>query len=149
VPAAHLLVERVQQLLPCRGAGEGRPLEQRAAKAALIAEALGRTIERHAEAVHEIDDPRAPVAHFLDRRLMLQEVAPVDRIVEVLRLVVALLPREAVDAIDAALGADAVRALHGSEAHQVDGDAELGQLHRGREPCQSAAHNQHTLICHR
>ena len=86
--------------------------------------------------------------HFLDRRLVLQEVAAVDGVVEVQPLVVALLPREVVDAVDAALGADAVRALDGREAHQVDVDAQLGQLHRRGQAGQSAADDHHALLCH-
>jgi len=62
---------------------------------------------------------------------MLQEVAAVDSIVEVQILAIALLAGRLVDAIDAALGADAMRALHRREAHQIDGNAQLGQLHRG------------------
>ena len=81
----------------------------------------------------------APIAHFLHRRLMLQKVAAVNRVVEVLPLVVALLPRQIVDAVDAPLGTNAVRALHRHQAHQVDVDAQLGQLHRRRQAGQSAA----------
>ncbi len=51
--------------------------------------------------------------HLLDRRLVLEEVAAVDRVVEVLPLGVAELARQIVDAVDPALGADAVRAAHG------------------------------------
>ena len=91
---------------------------------------------------------RPPLGHFLDRRLMLQKVAAVDGVVEVQPLVVALLAREVVDAVDAALGADAVRALDRHEAHQVDVDAQLGQLHGGRQPGQSAADDHHSLLCH-
>ena len=147
-PAAHLLVQRVEQLLAGGGAGKGGALEERAAEAALIAKAFGRAIEGHAQAIHQVDDPRRPIGHFLDRRLMLQEVAAVDRVVEVLPLVVALLPREIVDAVDAALGADAVRALDGHQAHQVDVDAQLGQLHGGRQAGQSAANHQYPLLRH-
>ena len=89
---------------------------------------------------------RAPVGHFLDRRLMLQKVAAVDGVVEVQPLVVALLAREVVDAVDAALGADAVRALDRRQAHQVDVDAQLGQLHRGRQTGQPAADDHDTLV---
>ena len=148
LPAADLLVERVEQLLAGRGAGEGGALEERAAEAALIAKAFRRAIERHAQAIHQVDDLRPPLGHFLDRRLMLQEVAAVDGVVEVQPLAVALLPRDVVDAVDAALGADAVRALDRRQAHQVDVDAQLGQLHRGRQPGQPAADDHDSLVCH-
>ena len=81
-PAAHLFVEGVEQLLTGGGAGEGRALEERAAEAALIAKALGRAVEGHAEAVHEVDDPRTPIDHLLHRRLMIEKIAAVDRVVE-------------------------------------------------------------------
>ena len=64
VPAAHLLVEGVEQLLAGGGAGERGALEQRAAEAALIAKAFRRAVERDAQAVHQVDDPRAPVGTF-------------------------------------------------------------------------------------
>ncbi len=89
-PAAHLIVEGVQQLLAGGGAGKGGSLVKRAAEAALVAKALRRPVERHAQSVHEINDLRAPIGHFLHGRLMLQEVATVDRIVEMLPFVVAL-----------------------------------------------------------
>ena len=46
----------------------------------------------------------------LDRRLVLQEIAAVDGVLEMLPLAVAELPGEVVDAVDAALGAAAMRA---------------------------------------
>src|SRR5690606_10318175 len=108
-------------------------------------EALGRSVKRHAEAVHEIDDLGPPHAHFVHRGLVLEEIAAVDGVVEVEPLVVARLPRLVIDAVNAALGADAVGALHGLKAHNVDVDAQLGQLHGGREACQSAANYHHAL----
>ena len=92
---------------------------------------------------------RAPFGHFLDRRLMLQEVAAVDRVVEVQPLAVALLPGDVVDAVDAALGANAVRAFDRREAHQVDVDAQFGQLHGGGQTGQPAADDHHALVGHR
>ncbi len=148
-PAADLVVERVEQLLAGGGAGEGRALEQRAAEAALVAKALGRAIERDAETIHQVDDPGGPFGHFLDRRLMLQEVAAVGRVVEVQPLAVALLQRELVDAVDAALGTDAVRALDRGEAHQLDVDALFGQLHGGRQTGQPSTDDHYTFAnCH-
>ena len=91
---------------------------------------------------------RRPFGHFLDRRLVLQKVAAVDRVVEVQPLAVPLLPSDAVDGVDAPLGTDAVRAFHRREAHQVDLDAQLGQFHGGRQPGQPAADNHHALLCH-
>ncbi len=102
-PAAHLVVEGVEQLLAGGGASKGGALEQRAAEAALVAKALGRAIEGDAKAVHQVDDLGGPFGHFLDRRLMLQKVSAVGRVVEVQPLAVALLQRELIDAVDAPL----------------------------------------------
>src|SRR5437762_8083159 len=79
---------------------------------------------------------------------MLQKIAAINRVIEVQPLVVALLPREVVDAIDAALGTDAVRPLHWHEAHQIDVDPQLGQLHRRCQASQSATNDHYALICH-
>ena len=91
---------------------------------------------------------RGPVGHFLDRRLVLEEIAAVDGVVEVLPLAVAQLPRQVVDAVDAALGADAVRALHGQEAHEADVALQFGQFHGRRQPGQPAADDHHGRFRH-
>ena len=57
--AAHLLVERVEELLAGRRAGERGAVEERAAEAAEVEQALGRAVERHAHAVEHVDDARA------------------------------------------------------------------------------------------
>ena len=72
---------------------------------------------------------------------MLQEVTAVDGIVEVLPLVVAELPRLVIDAVDPALGAHAVGAFHGREAHQIDIDADFRQLHGSRQSGQTTAND--------
>ena len=147
-PAADLLVQGVDQLLAGRGPGEGRPLVERAAEAALVAKALGRAVEGHAQPVHEVDDLGGPVGQFLDRRLVLQEVAAVDGVVEVLPFAVAQLPRQVVDAVDAALGADAMRAFHRQEAHDAHVAFQLGQLDGGGHSGQSAADDHHRWFRH-
>ena len=147
-PAADLLVERVEQLLAGGRSGEGRAAVERAAEPPLVAKALGRAIEGHAQPVHQVDDPRRPVGQFLDRRLVLEEIAAVDGVVEMLPLVVAELPREVVDAVDAALGADAVRAFDGQQAHDADVAFEFGQFHGGRQAGQSAADDHYAWFGH-
>ena len=144
----HLLIEGVEELLTGRGPGEGCPLVEGPTEAALIAESLRCPVERHAEPVHEIDDPRAPVGHLLDRRLVLEEVTAVDGVVEMLPFGIPLLPREGVDAVDPPLSADAVRPLHRDKAHEVDIDSELGEPHRGREPGKTTADNENAGLCH-
>jgi len=115
---------------------------------ALVAEAFGGAIERDAQAIHEVDDARAPIAHFLHGRLMLEKVAAIDRVVEMLPLVVALLTREVVDAVDPALRADAVGALDGHQAHEIHVEAELSELHGGGQAGQAAADDKYALFGH-
>jgi hypothetical protein len=148
MPAADLFVECVQELLARCCAGKCGALKQRAAESPPIEIALGRAIERHAQPVHQVDDFRPPIGHFFHRRLMLQKIAAIDRVVEVQPFVVALLPRQVVDAVDAPLGTDTVRPLHRHQAHQVDVDPQLGQLHCRRQPGQTTADDHYSLFCH-
>src|SRR5205807_10269112 len=85
---------------------------------------------------------------FLDRRLMLQEVPAVDGVVEMEPLAVALLAGQRIDAVDAALRADAVRAFDRRKAHDIDVDTQFGQLHRRRQARQPAADHHYSLLCH-
>ena len=118
-PAADLLVQGVEQLLAGGGAGEGRAAIERAAEAALVAEALAGAVERHPEPVQEVDDPRGPIDHFPHRRLMLEKLAAVDGVLEVFPFGVVELSREVVDAVDAALRTAAVGSPQGGEAHDA------------------------------
>ena len=117
--AAHLLVERVEQLLAGGRAGEGGAVVERAAEAAEVEQSLGRAVERHAHAVEQVDDAGRRVAHRLDRRLVGEEVAAVDRVVEVLPGGVAL-ALQVLGGVDAALRAHRVRALHRHDREQID-----------------------------
>ena len=76
--AAGLLIQRIQQLLPGRGAGKGSPLEQRAAKAPLIAETLRRAVERQAHLLQVEDRVDGLLAHDLGRVLVDEVVATLD-----------------------------------------------------------------------
>ena len=147
-PAADLLVERVEQLLAGGRAGEGRAAVERAAETPLVAKAFGRAVESDAQPVHQVDDLRRPVGQFLDRRLVLEEIAAIDGVVEMLPLVVAKLLREVVHAVDAALGAGAVRAFDGQQAHQADVAFEFGQFHGGGQSGQSAADDHYAWFGH-
>ena len=72
------------------------------------------------------------LAHVLDGRLVGEEVAAVDGVVEVLAGGVAL-ALEVLGGVDAALGADRVRALDRDDGEEVDRAAGLGDLDdRGR-----------------
>ena len=82
--------------------------------------------------------PGRGVAHLLDGRLVRQEVAAVDRVVEVLPGRVALALR--VDrAVDAALRADRVGALDGDRGEEGHVGAEFGGAHGGGEPGKASA----------
>src|SRR5262249_59596894 len=61
LPAAHLLVEGVEELLAGGGAGEGGAVEEGAAEAAEVEQALGRAVEGDAHAVEHVDDARGDV----------------------------------------------------------------------------------------
>src|SRR5215211_8581008 len=99
------------------------------AEATEIQQSFRRAREGDAHAVEEVDDCRGHLAHGLGGRLVRQEVAAVDRVVEVLpgRVALAL----GVDrAVDAALRADGVRALDGHNREEVYRMPALGDLHR-------------------
>ena len=145
--AAHLLVERVEQLLAGGGAGKGGAVVERAAEAAEVEQPFGGAIEGHAHAVQQIDDRRSGLAHGLDRRLVGQKVAAVDGVVEVLVGGVAL-ALQVLGGVDAALRADRVRALDRDDGEQVDRAAGLGDLDDRREPGQPSANHDDSGCCH-
>ena len=145
--AADLLVERVEQLLAGGGAGKCGAVVERAAEAAEVEQALGRAVEGHAHAVEQVDDGRRGLAHGLDGRLVGEEVAAVDGVVEVLVGGVAF-ALEIFGGVDAALRADRVRALDGDDGKQVDGAAGFGDLDDCREPGQPSANHDDSGCCH-
>ena len=77
---------------------------------------------------------------------MIQKVAAVDGIVQVLPLAIAQLPGLIVATIDPALSTNAVRAFDRRQADQVDLDAQFGKLHGGRETGQSAADDYYAML---
>ncbi len=147
--AADLLVEGVDQLLAGGRAREVGPLVERAAEEAEVALAFGGAVEGHAHPVEEVDDLRGPVGHLVDRRLVGEEVAAVDRLVEVLELGVALLAGHLVAGVDAALGADGVGSLHRDHREEVDRNARFGDANGAGEAGEPAAyHDDSTLRIH-
>ena len=108
--AADLLVERVKQLLAGSGAGEGGAVIERAAEAPEIEQAFGRAIEHHAHAIEKIDDGWGGFAHAFYERLIGEEIAAVDSVVEMLPGGIAF-AFEILGGVDAALGADGMRTL--------------------------------------
>ena len=145
--AADLLVERVEKLLAGGGSSEGGAVVERASEAAEIEQPFGSAIERNAHAVEQIDDARSGLAHGLDRRLVGEEVAAVDRVVEMLPGGIAF-ALQVLGGVDAALRANRVRALYGDDGEQVHLAAHLGDLDDGGEACQAATHYDDFRCCH-
>ena len=102
---AYLLVQRVEKLLACRGAGKCGAMVERAAKAAKIEQSFRRPVESDAHAIEQIDDRRRSFAHGFHWRLIGKEVAAIDRVVKVLPRRVAF-TFEVLGGVDAALGAN-------------------------------------------
>ncbi len=146
--AAHLLIERVEKLLPGGGAGEGGAVVKRPAKAAEIEQAFGRAVERNAHAVEQVDDAGRGVAHGFYGGLVGQEVAAVDRVIEVLPGGVAF-ALQVLGRVDAALCADGMGALYRDNGEQIHLAAHLGDLDDGGKTRQAAADNDNFRIrCH-
>src|ERR1039458_4889514 len=145
--AAHLLVERVEKLLAGGGSGECGAVIECASEAAEVEQAFGRAIEGDAHAVEQIDDAGSGLAHRLDRRLVGEEVATVDGVVEVdpggIAFALQVLGR-----VDATLRAHRMRALYRDDREQVNFSAHLGNLDDGGEACQAAAHYDDLRSCH-
>ena len=134
--AADLLVERVQELLARRRAGERGAVVHRSAEAAEVEQTLGGAVERHPHAIEEVDDRGRRVAHPFHGRLLEEEVAAADRVVEVDVGVVAL-ALGVHRSVDAALGADGMAALDGDDGEDVDVLSRLRELddrHQAGEP---------------
>jgi hypothetical protein len=136
--APDLLVERVEELLPRRGAGERGAVKERPAEATEIEEPFGRAVEGDTHAVEHEDDPGGGVRHPFDRRLIREEVATIDGLFQVhpRRVPFALRVHARVDP---PLRAHRVRALHGDEREQIDRYARLAELDDRHQPGQAAA----------
>ncbi len=146
--AADLLVERVEKLLAGGGAGEGGAVVERAAEATEVEQALGGAIEGDAHAVEQVDDAGSGFAHGLDGRLVGEEVAAVDGVVEVLGGGVAF-ALEVFGGVDAALRAHRVRTLDRDDGEQVYAAAGFGDLDDRREPGQASANHDDSGCCHK
>jgi hypothetical protein len=131
--AADLLVERVKKLLAGGGSGERGAVIERAAEAAEVEQAFGRAIEGNAHAVEQIDDAGSGLAHGLDRRLVGEEVATINGVVEMLVGGIAF-ALQILGGVDASLRADRMRALYRDDREQVNLAAHLGNLDNGGEP---------------
>src|SRR5690606_25549952 len=75
---------------------------------------------------------------------VVEEVTPIDSIVQVVPLIIAELASLIIAAIDSALCAHAVRTLHWRETDQIDRRTEFAELHRRCETGQAATDDDHT-----
>ena len=144
--AADLLVEGVEELLAGGCSGKGGAVVERSAEAAEVEQAFGGAVEGDAHAVEQVDDGGALRGHVLDGGLVGEEVAAVDGVVEVLEDVVAL-ALEVLGGVDAALGADGVRALDRDDGEEVDGAAGFGDLDDGGEAGEASAYYDDSGCC--
>ena len=136
-PAADLLVESIEELLARRGARKARALVLLAAEVAEVEDAFCRARERHAHAVEHLDELRSCFDHALDSELVREEVAAVDRVIEMLVDGVMLALRVHAG-IDAALGAEGMRTLDRAIGEQVYLAAAFADFQRRHEAGQAA-----------
>ena len=144
-PTANLLIESVEELLARRGAGEDRALVLLAAEVAEVEDTFSRARERHTHAVEHLDELRSSFDHALDSELVSEEVAAVDRIIEVLvdRVVLALRVHAG---IDAALGAEGMRTLDRAVREEVNLAAAFADLQRSHEAREAAAYDNNLIF---
>ena len=110
---------------------------QRAAEPAEVEEPFVGAIEGNPHAVEQVDDLRGGVAHPLHRRLLGEEVAALERVLDVDVGVVAF-PFGVHGAVDSALRANGMTSLHRHDREHVDVFACLGELDDRHEPRQAA-----------
>ncbi len=145
--ATDLLVERIEKLLAGGCSGEGGAVIEGAAEAAEVEKAFGGAVERDAHAIEQVDDGGRGFAHGLDGRLVGEEVAAIDGVVEMLVGGVAF-ALEILGSVDAALRADGVRALDGDDGEEVDVSACLRDFDDCCEPGQASANHDDFGCCH-
>ena len=145
--AADLLVERVEKLLAGGGAGERSAVVERAAETAEIEQAFGRAVEGYAHAVEQVDDAGRGFAHGFDGRLVGEEVAAVDGVVEVLAGGVAF-ALEILGGVNATLRAYGMGALDRDDGEEVDVAACFRDFDDCCEPGQASANHDDSGCCH-
>src|SRR5580700_4012460 len=82
--AADLLIKCVEKLLAGGCTGEGSAVVECPAEAAEIEQTFGSPVEGDAHAVEQVDDAGRGLAHVLDRRLVRQKIAAINRVIEML-----------------------------------------------------------------
>ena len=127
--AAHLLVQRIQQLLAgCRPC-ERRAMVLGAAEPAEIKQPFRRTVEHDAHPVHQVNDARRRFTHRFHRRLVGQKVAAIYRIVKMQPRRIAFSFRIH-RTVNAALRAYGVRTFHRHKREQIDPRPRFSRLNR-------------------
>ncbi len=117
-------------------------MEERAAEATEVEQALGGAIEGHPHAVEQVDDTGGGVSHAFDGGLVGEEVATERGFLEMNARAVAF--AHGVDGgIDPALCAHGVAALDGHEGEHVHGDAGFAQPDGGHQASESATDHDH------
>src|ERR1700757_4186484 len=101
---ANLLIQCIEKLLAGGSAGKCGAMVERSAKTAKIEQPFGRAVKRYAHAVQQIDDSWRGLTHGLDRRLIGEKIAAVDRVIKMLPGGIAF-ALEVLGCVDAALSA--------------------------------------------
>ena len=147
-PSSNLLIERVQQLLPRSRTGVSRAVLQRSAKAPEGKEPFAGPVEGNTHPVEQIYDRGRALRHPHNRWLVIQEVTPGDRVLEV-QIGRVPLATQVHRAIDSALGADAMGALDGDDGKELDLMPRFRELHRGHQSGETTSNDDDcTLRCH-
>ena len=119
---------------------------QSAAKAPEVEQPFAGPVERNTIAVEQVDDGRTHGGHLLDGRLVGQEIAAENGVVEVLANIVAL-ALQVLGGVDAALGANRVRALNRDDGEKINLAAGFGDLDNGRKAGEASADDDDTRCC--
>src|SRR5471030_2408690 len=131
--APYLLIQSIEKLLACRGAGKRGPIEKSAAKPPKIQQTFRRTVEGNTHAIQQIDDGRRSLTHGLDRRLVGKKIAAVNRVVKVLPRGIAF-ALEVLGSVNATLRAYGVRSFHRHDGKQINVTTGFCDLDDRRQP---------------
>src|SRR5437588_12641680 len=101
-----------------------------AAEATEVEESFRSAVERNSHPVEQIDDRRRRLAHIFHGRLIGEEVAAIDCVVEVLPGTISL-AFKVLGSVDAALSANGVRALYRDDREQINIAAAFSDLDSG------------------
>ena len=142
--ASHLLIERIEQLLPGRCAAKGCAMIQGAAEPAKVEIAFGRPVECAAEPVHHPDNAGSSQAHFQNRRLVGEEVSSFNRVVGMDRGESSS-SFEVHRGIDPALRADGMGPFDFGDGNDFDMASIFGQFHRCGKSCKPSSHDNDFL----